>query len=255
MKNVLLSVWNGFLKFLKTILSDTKLFIITILGLILLSLYFNYKSVKNELENIVIEQQDTITTYRNKNDELYTQIGTYITDIEHLKQSNTELYNEVKYLKENPIVVTKVQTEVVFKDKIIRDSVFVDDNNDDSYVINHMYRDPFAMINMTTNFNTRSLTAQTKVNDMNFPATFSLNLIESKKGDLSFIVNSDNPYIQINNINGAVLSPEDSKSIKKRYDKRWCLVGGVGPTITVVNGNLKCTAGVQLTFGYKIFAF
>lgn len=253
MKDILTIIWNGIVKFLKMILSDLKLFIIVILSLLLISLYFNYRNVRSDLENVVVEQEDTIRTYKNKNDELYSQIGTYITDIENLKQSNSELYNEVKYLKENPIVVTKVETETVFKEKEIRDTVTIISKG--TYRINHEYFDPFAYINMVTEFNSNTCVANTIANDIKFPSTFTLDLIESKKGDLSFIVKSDNPYIQINNINGAVLSPEDSKAIKKRYDKRWCLVGGVGPTITVVDSKIKCTAGIQLTFGYKIFAF
>jgi hypothetical protein len=253
MKDFILIIWNAILSFLKWILSDVKLFIITVLSIVLIFLYFNYRNTRSELENVVIEQQDSITTYKNKNDELYAQIGSYITDIDGLKKSNTELYNEVKYLKDNPIIVTKVKTEIVFQEKEVKDTVFVMGN--DMYKIQHTYKDPFAYINMQTDFNVSNCTANTIVNNINFPSTFTLDLIESKKGDLSFIVKSDNPYIQINNVNGVMLSPEDSKSIKKRYDKKWCLVGGVGPTLTFVDGKFKCIPGIQLTFGYKIFAF
>ena len=104
-------------------------------------------------------------------------------------------------------------------------------------------------------FNTDDLSATTNINAIKFPTTFSLDLIESKKGDLSFIVNADNPYIEINNINGAVLSPEDSKAIKKRYDKKWCVVAGVGPALTIIDNKVKFVPALQVTLGYKIFAF
>ena len=205
------------------------------------------------MENVVIEQQDTINLYKNKTGELYSQIGTYITDIENLKRSNTELYNEVKNLKENPIIVTKVETEIVFKEKEVKDTVILYEK--DIYRISHKYQDPYAYLDMYTDFNIKDITATTFVNSIKFPSTFKLDLIESKKGDLSFIVNTDNPYIEINNVDGVVLSPEDSKAIRKRYDKKWCLVGGVGGSLTIVDNQVKVLPALQITFGYKIFAF
>lgn len=253
MKDFLLMILTWLKEFLVKILSDVKLFIIFVLCVILTLLYFNYRSIRTELENVVIEQNDTINVYKNKNGELYSQMSTYITDIEHLKQSNTDLYNEVKKLKENPIVVTKVETEIVFKEKEIKDTVYIIEHN--QYAINHTYQDPFAYIDMITNFNSSTLTSNTTVNNIKFPSTFTIDLVESKKGDLSFLVKSDNPYVEINNINGVMLTPEDSKSIKKRYDKKWCLVAGAGPTVTIVNGELKVVPGIQLTLGYKLIAF
>lgn len=253
MKDICLKILEWLKDFFVKIFSDPKLFIIVALSITLFFLYFNYRSVRDDLENVVIEQQDTIQAYKNKTGELYSQIGTYITDIDNLKRSNTELYNEVKNLKENPIIVTKVETEIVFKEKEVKDTVFVYGNN--IYRIGHTYQDPFAYLDMYTDFNLDNITATTHVNSIRFPSTFKLNLIESKKGDLSFIVNTDNPYIEINNIDGVMLSPEDSKAIKKRYDKKWCLVGGVGGSLTMVNNQVKVLPAIQLTFGYKIFAF
>lgn len=253
MKDVFLKILEWIKDFIVKMFSDPKLFIIVGLTVALFFLYFNYRSVRDELENVVIEQNDTIQSYKNKTGELYSQIGTYITDIEHLKRTNTELYNEVKNLKENPIIVTKVETEIVFEEKEVKDTVFVYGNG--IYGIGHNYQDPFAYIDMYTDFNLNNITATTNVNSIRFPSTFKLDLIESKKGDLSFIVNTDNPYIEINNVDGVMLSPEDSKAIKKRYDKKWCLVGGVGGSLTIVNNQVKVVPALQLTFGYKIIAF
>ena len=61
--------------------------------------------------------------------------------------------------------------------------------------------------------------------------------------------------MQINNIEGCMLSPEDSKVIKERFDKRWAVVVGAGPAMTVVNGQLKIVPGLQLTLGYKLISF
>ena len=61
--------------------------------------------------------------------------------------------------------------------------------------------------------------------------------------------------MQINNIEGCMLSPEDSNVIKNRFDKRWVVVVGAGPSLTVVNGQLKVVPGLQLTLGYKLISF
>ena len=42
----------------------------------------------------------------NKTGEVYDAKDTYIQKISDLKKSNKELYNELKNLKENPIIIT-----------------------------------------------------------------------------------------------------------------------------------------------------
>jgi hypothetical protein len=89
---------------------------------------------------------------------------------------------------------------------------------------------------------------------ISFPNNITIDLIEKNK-QLSFIAKSDNPYCQINSLNGSVLSPEKSDVLKKRFDKKWAVVAGVGPTLTVVDGKIKLVPGVQITLGYKLFGF
>ena len=65
----------------------------------------------------------------------------------------------------------------------------------------------------------------------------------------------DNPYVQINNIEGAIVSPEQSKVLKKRFNRPWGVMIGVGPSITVVNNTVKAYPALQLTIGYKFISF
>ena len=255
MKDFLTKIWDGFSSFLNKMFSDTKVFLLVIVSIIALCLYFNLRSARNELDNIIIEKTDSLSMYENKIGELYKEIDTYITDIDHLKQSNTALYNEVKNLKDNPIIVTKIVTETVIEEKVLKDTVEVLRDQPDVYIIRQTYNDNFLAMDLTTQFDYKNVLSTTTLNSAVIPATFTLDLIESKKGDLSFIVKSDNPYIKINNVNGAVLSPEDSKAIKKRYDDKWCLVVGVGPAFTIVDNKPKCYPAAQVTFGFKIFSF
>ena len=72
---------------------------------------------------------------------------------------------------------------------------------------------------------------------------------------LSFIAKSDNPYCQINSLNGSILSPETSSVLKKRFDKKWAVVVGVGPTLSVYDSKIVILPGLQVTIGRKLFAF
>lgn len=249
LKKILSFAKSLFVKFF----SDWKNILIVILAAVLLCTYFNYKRVSNDYRDTIAEQVDTISSYRNKVGEMYSQIGTHITDIEKLKKINSDLYSEVKKLKDNPIIITKIETVTEIKEIHMTDTLYKYDVS--MYKFPFRYSDQYAIISGECNFDTSELTGSASFDKISFPNNITLSLIESKKGQLSFITKSDNPYCQINNMNGVVISPEDSKAIKKRFDKPWTLVLGVGGTVTMVNGKVTVYPGVQLTFGRKIFAF
>lgn len=235
------------------IFSDWKNILILTLAAVLLCTYFNYKRVSNDYQDTITEQVDTISSYKNKVGEMYSQIGTYISDIEKLKKINSDLYSEVKNLKDNPIIITKIETVTEIKEIHVTDTLHKYD--DFMYKFPFRYSDKYAIISGECNFDTSELIGSASFDKISFPNNITLSLIESNKGQLSFIAKSDNPYCQINNMNGVVISPEDSKAIKKRFDKPWVLVLGVGGTVAVVDGKVAICPGIQLTFGRKIFAF
>ena len=249
LKKVLSLAKNLFVK----IFSDWKNILILTLAAVLLCTYFNYKRVSNDYQDTITEQVDTISSYKNKVGEMYSQIGTYISDIEKLKKINSDLYSEVKNLKDNPIIITKIETVTEIKEIHVTDTLHKYD--DFMYKFPFRYSNQYAIISGECNFDTSELIGSASFDKISFPNNITLSLIESNKGQLSFIAKSDNPYCQINNMNGVVISPEDSKVIKKRFDKPWVLVLGVGGTVAVVDGKVAICPGIQLTFGRKIFAF
>ena len=249
LKKVLSLSKNLFVK----IFSDWKNILILTLAAVLLCTYFNYKRVSNDYQDTITEQVDTISSYKNKVGEMYSQIGTYISDIEKLKKINSDLYSEVKNLKDNPIIITKIETVTEIKEIHVTDTLHKYD--DFMYKLPFRYSDQYAIISGECNFDTSELIGSASFDKISFPNNITLSLIESNKGQLSFIAKSDNPYCQINNMNGVVISPEDSKAIKKRFDKPWVLVLGVGGTVAVVDGKVAIYPGIQLAFGRKIFAF
>jgi FtsZ-binding cell division protein ZapB len=212
--------------------------------------------ISNEYYDYQQRAVDTLSVYQNKVGELYAANDTYIMDIKELKKTNKELYDEVKNLKDNPIIVTKTQIEYrVDTVRMNSDTVFVyNDGNDLIYRNDFSKRDQWMDITGTTLFSMNNKQFSTTLNSISFNSDITTNLVE-RDNKLYFVSKSSNPYMQINNIEGCMLSPEDSKVIKERFDKRWAVVVGAGPTMTVVNGQLKIVPGLQLTVGYKLISF
>ena len=247
---------NNFLKSIKNIFvwifKDWKHTVIVSSLIALVILSFKYKNLKNDFNDIQNKVQDTLTVYKNKVGELYSQQNIYITEIKDLKKTNSELYAEVKNLKDNPVVVTKVKTVIEFKDKIIKDTVTLDPSG--NYTFNMNYKDQWANISGRSTFNISTMIGTAKFDSISFPNAITIDLIE-KNNQLSFIAKSDNPYCQINSLNASILSPEKSSVIKKRFDKKWSVVVGIGPTVSVYDSKIILLTGLQVTIGRKIFAF
>ena len=62
---------------------------------------------------------DSIRTYKDRNGQLVFQKGALISDIKGLKDLNKDLADEVKYLKDHPLVVIKTVI------KIVHDTVYI----------------------------------------------------------------------------------------------------------------------------------
>lgn len=253
LKDILAWIWNILKKVFKWIFSEWNNLVMIAALIAAICLYFNYSSVRDKYNNVIREHADSVIVYQNKIGELYAQNNAYITDIKNLKESNQELYNEVNNLKEHPIIVTKYETVTEYKEIHVKDTVYVPAEG--VFRTNINYKDPYTVIYGFSTINTNNMLGETFFDSISFVNTFTLDLIESKKGDLSFIVKSDNPYCKINSLNGVMLSPEDSKAIKKRYDKPWCVVVGVGPSFTIVNNKFAVLPALQITVGRKIISF
>lgn len=245
-------VWNSLKKFFKWIFSSWKNILIVLLAVISAILLFSYRSVKSDYDNFVLVNSDTLTVYKNKLGELYSERIAYITDIENLKNVNTELYNEVQSLKDNPIVVTKIKTTTEYKDIVIRDTITR--VNSEIYTSLIRYQDDWCNINGNSVFDTGKYVSTTTFDSISFNNNFTVNLLD-KDEELSFIVKSDNPYCKINSIEGAVVSPENSKALKKRFEDHWVISAGIGGSLVPIDDNVKLRPSISVIFGYKLFGF
>ena len=247
-------VWKVIKKVFVWLFKDWKNIAVVALLIGGLIAYCNYRVYKYKYDNAIIEHNDSTTVYKNKIGELYAERETYITDIRNLKKSNSELYAEVQHLKDNPIIITKYKTVTVIKDTTITNNVIV--LKDSTFRADFAMKNQWYDVSGFSTINTADLSGSTTFNSLAFYNNFTLDLIEGKKTDkLSFIVKSDNPYCQINSLDGVVLSPEKVKSIKQRYDEKWVVVAGIGPSFTIVDNKFTILPAVQITVGYKLLGF
>ena len=245
-----------FLNLLKKFVSDWKNILIAVLIITAMVLYFNYRHAQRKLnfaEAEKIELADSISEYKNKVGELYSSKETYITTIKDLKKLNSDLSAEVKKLKDNPLVVTKIEYETKIETIYIKDSLEYNDTLK-TYKSSFNYEDRWAQIGGFTMFDFCNMNSYTMLNNINFTGNFYFDVIEKNK-KLYTAVRSDSPYIQINNIESAILSPENSKVLKQHFRRPWGIAAGLGASVVIVNGTVKVCPAVSVIVGYKFIDF
>ena len=157
-------------------------------------------------------------------------------------------------MKDHPTVIVKTETVVKIDSIYIDHEPVIADTLNKTYTSNFAVNDRYYNIAGNTTFNLNNLTAQTFLSNISFPATFTTDLVE-RNNRLYFITKCDNPYVQINNIEGAVISPENSKLLNKKYNNPWVLALGIGPSVTLIDGKIKVIPAINLTLGFKIIDF
>ncbi len=197
----------------------------------------------------IVYANDSIEYYQNKAKEEYAMRLTYVQTVEQLKKSNSELKNEVKNLKEHPVLITKTKIEFVHDTvKAISDSITL--GIDSCHRLHWSYNDStYYSLNGVTDVEPNYESFTTTINDMHVNTSMTLDLIDD--GDnFKVIAKSDNPYVYIRDINSVVIDPETSPTLKKyTKPKRW----GIGPYVGVgVNFGTSFTGQAQVGVGGSI---
>ena len=227
------------------------LFFVTVLALCLsISRCSTYKK---RYENSYREYHDTLSVYMNKYNEIYAMNNAYITDLNTLKRENQELYDEVKSLRDNPIIVTKIKTEYI-TDTITVTPELTTDTATGDFFANISYADEWNNFNGRFSGNIYTGASLFSMDQLQFNCSLTTDLIE-RDGKLYFITKSDNPYMKITDMDGYLVSPEKSKVLKKTFNRPWGVMIGAGCTATVYNGKIMLLPGINLTLGYKILSF
>lgn len=211
-------------------------------------------SYKQKYENSYRQYHDSLLVYSNKYNEIYAMNEAYITDINTLKEENKDLYNEVKSLKDNSIVVVKTKTEYIRDTIIVEQPLILTDTITGDFLANITYKDDWNYFSGRFNGNIYTGNSTFSMDRLQLNCSFTTDIVERNK-KLYFVIKPDNPYMYITDINGYLISPEKSKVLRKQFNRPWGVMVGFGCTATVYNNKILFMPGVNLTIGYKIINF
>jgi hypothetical protein len=218
----------------------------------------------NSLKQNVFALNDSIRTYKTKNGQLIYEKGAIISENGSLKDYNRALYEEIKYLKDNPIVVIKPEIKIVEVPKYIpiyiKDPIKNSDGSitrtldwsyDTTYSIGN-FRKIYGDFKATVDSSLNLTTSPMHISRDEFGMALTTGLTENKEGLLEIFVTSKYPGFSVTNLDGSLIDPAKSEVLKKYFPpKRWAIgvYGGFGPYIDPFN--VKIGMGVQLGIGLQ----
>lgn len=232
----------------KLSLKDWLLIALTILCL---SFYFEYRHYYHKsLTPTIVYKTDSLDVYKNKLKEAYASVNVYVQDKNQLKKQNTQLAEELKKLKDNPIVITKTKVKVYVDTIYTQADTII--QKDSIYDLHWHYLEPnnYFSLNGLTKVKNDFSSFNTNIYNLQLDTEITMDIIDDKKNNrFKLIARTDNPYINITNMDGVVFDPTKSSVLKKFYkQKRW----HIGPQVTygiTADGKLRPTFGVGIGYG------
>jgi len=222
-------------------------------------------------EQNITALQDSIRTYETKNGDLVYEKAALLVESDKLKRFNEDLANEVKDLKDNPIVITKFVTKIVHDTLWLKPEI--DTNNitwnadstvkiipftwgDSTEYAPNNYRNLAGkyIIEVDTSLNVTTQSFAITKDELGL--SFTTGITENKDGLLEIFVKSPYPGFRPTEINGALIDPRESDVIKKFFPpKRWAISPYAGYGVYFDPQKIQFGHGVQLGVGisYGIF--
>ena len=228
--NAIKNIWNKY-----------KSQIILILCL-LVCIFFLIRSCENNLankriyDNNVKALTEQIQTWETKTGDLVAEKTVLEGDVKLLKQTNEELYEQVKKLKARPKEVVYIETEIINE---VHDTTFIVDSN---YIKKYFdFSDQW-----------RTLTGFVEYNNPNLNLTFTKDITKADFTvairDSKVYITSNNPHIVYNDIQGVVLPKKEP-----------IFTISTGPSFSagygLINKNFDFYAGWSVIIGYNIKSF
>jgi len=243
-------------KYLNQLLILVIVFLIIILGMKQCQLQ------KAEQNNGVYK--DSIIVLKNKEGQLYSQNDALVLTEKQLKKQNEDLYNEVKKLKENPIFITKVVTKLVYKDTLLNSSIlsYFEKDGTKVFLVKWKRDTSFTQfdclkisgntyLKIDTNLNAQFY--KSSLDSLNISTKLYLSLTDSKDDNLLHInARTDFPGITFSDLDGALIDPKKSKTLKKFFPKkRYGLGVFAGPGICIGSGGISFGIIIGGGIGYS----
>lgn len=250
---------------MKTSAQRNILLVLTILLLFLFIRSCNESGSQiNTLTQNVFTLKDSLRTYKDKTGKLVYEKGALISENGDLKKLNIDLANEVKNLKDHPVVVIKTVV------KIVHDTTYIEikstspgkwDGNtftkNFEWDLNNRYSSENYRL-IEGNFDVyvdsafKLSTSKMKIVKDEFSVGLSTGLTENKDGLLEIFVKSDYPGFKVSKLDGALIDPKKSDVLKKYFaPKRWGLgiYGGYGISLNPVT--FMPASGIQIGVGIQ----
>lgn len=198
----------------------------------------NRLSMRHQYDNNVKALTEQMETWKTKAGDLVAEKTVLEGDVKLLKQTNEELYDQVKKLKAKPAEVVYVNVEVPYP---VHDTTFVLADS-----TNYM-KQPFDFSDKW-----RTLSGYLEYNKPNLGLTIDKDIVYADLTvaikDSRVFVTSNNPYLQYNDIQGVVLP---------KTQPRWSI--GVGPQFGVgygfINKKPDIYVGIGVSFNYNLYSF
>lgn len=229
---------------------DAKDWIIIALGIIILLLGIGcgiYYHKYQKAEGQVVIWNDSAYIYKNKYNEEYAAKNTYILKANQLQEYNDKLYKEYKSLKDNPIVITK--TEIVTKIDSVGTNTHDATHGDDMVAWAWDAKDStyYKMSGQSIAYLNNIDSSETIIDNLEMNVNLTLDVIDNGK-QLSVIAKTDNPYMQLGDMQSVVIDPLNSPTLKNYYKpKRWGLSLYLGAGLNVgydlINKGIGVNAG------------
>jgi hypothetical protein len=207
---------------------------------------------------------DSIRVYQAKNGQLVYEKAAFISENGSLKNLNSELADEVKYLKDNPIVVIKTRTKIEHDTVEIPiyptrpgtwNSGLLTQNFNWNLSRNHgggNYRKLEGNFDVRVDTSYVISTSALRLTTDELGIAFTTGLTENKQGLLEIFVKSDYPGFRPTSLDGALIDPTKSDVLKKYFPpKRWGLgvYGGYGAYFDPIS--MRVGTGIQLGVGLQ----
>lgn len=226
------------------------------------------KGELNTMNQNLFALNDTLRSYKTKTGQLIYEKGALIADKSSLEKYNKALSDEIKNLKDHPVVVIKPEIRIVEVPKYI--PVYIKDStkNEDGSITRSLewaydttysegnFRKLKGDFRATVDSNLNLSTTPMHINRDEFGMSLTTGLTENKKGLLEIFVTSKYPGFSVTNLDGALIDPAKSKVLKKYFPpKRWAVGVFAGYGICYDPTNLQISRGIQLGVGiqYNLF--
>lgn len=205
--------------------------------------------------NNALQYHQEMQTYENKIGEQYQQISSYIVSLDELKKSNTELADEVNNLKKlKPVIITKTETKFQI-DTVYAESIKIVEVPDSAQHELYWQYDKeyeYYAISGVTSVKNNFSAFNTRIDNLTVNSDITLDVVDNGS-NLSVLVRSHNPYVNVTGMQSVSIDPTTSPTIKKYFkQKHW----GIGPSIGVgVDKNLHFTPYIGISLNYNILTF